>query len=151
MKSPREKAKETAHAIRKRCTYPTSFGVNCVDDSRLEDAITEALEAAYKLGTMARIELSDKDIKYAVNDYVDGYLPCWAIKEWTEEDTKWLLIKMLQLKDNLKITPLTSDELLPSDKTVRNWIVPQNGDRDYERLQFMQYVRDFVAEKLERK
>ncbi len=42
-------------------------------------------------------------------------------------------------------------DVLPSEDEVRDWVVPHNGDRENERLQFYGWLRDYVAKKMEGK
>lgn len=127
---------------------------------------TEALEAAYKQGALARIERpSEIEIALEIDkilrcDYVDA-LSCKMIAEWTIE--------------NIKITPLTAEDVTKKDdnfvtsktydeKTTKNQhikaeeLLPSKDEID-EKLkhrwvgrwstELQEYLRDFVAAKLE--
>lgn len=140
----------------------SALAAECDYGEDLVDRMTEALEAALKQGALARIErpseaqlenhceeiLISKIEKHKATKGRLSSSDDFCSEVFSYDD---LFDVGFWYRDHMRITPITADELLPSDKTVRNWIVPQNGDRDYERLQFMQYVRDFVAAKLEGK
>lgn len=131
MKSLRETAKEIAEKI----VYQLEeYSPDRIDTMKI---ITEALEAAYKQGALARVtgpsieEIAkhcNREFEFGSCDWDNAYF-----------GAKWY-------RDNLKITPLTAEdilELLPSDIELSEEYSKKGCVRHW--------LRDFVAAKLEGK
>lgn len=136
-----EKAKEVA------TNYALMRGLTYEERDHLASDLLSALEVAYKQGARARVTgPSDQAIKDAALESEQYSGPRSAKKEMKFREGAWWY------RDNLKITPLTAEDIFPSDVETANFIQNRHDKKESGLFKpFIKYLRDFVTAKLERK